>query len=127
MAQPSVRGLGTDLVDIERFRTVLARRRGLADRLFADDEQEYAAGQRDPVPSLAARFGAKEAVMKAMGVGLFAFPLREVEVVRDDDGAPALVLRGRAAELAGERGITGWHLSLSHTRELAMAVAVAIG
>jgi holo-[acyl-carrier protein] synthase len=127
MDHGSVRGLGTDLVDVERFRIALARRAGLADRLFAADEREYAAGQRDPVPSLAARFGAKEAVMKALGVGLFTFPWRDIEVLRDDDGVPSLRLHGKAATLADERGITTWHLSLSHTRELAMAVAVAVG
>jgi holo-[acyl-carrier protein] synthase len=127
MGDGAVRGLGTDLVDVERFRLALARRGALADRLFAADEREYAARQHDPVPSLAARFGAKEAVMKALGVGLFTFAWRDVEVVRDDDGAPSLRLHGKAAALADERGITGWHLSLSHTREVAMAVAVAVG
>ena len=123
----NVRGIGTDLVDIDRFRVALARRHGLADRLFGDHEREYAASQRDPAPSLAARFGAKEAVMKALGVGLFAFPLRDVEVVRGDDGAPHVHLHGRAAGIAEARGVTGWHLSLTHTGALAMAVAVAVG
>jgi holo-[acyl-carrier protein] synthase len=122
-----VRGLGTDLVEIERFRLALARRTTLSDRLFTDGEQEYAYGQHDPVHSLAARFGAKEAVMKALGAGLGAFRFREVEVVRDDSGAPALSLHGAAAALAAERGVLAWQLSLTHTDVTAMAVVLALG
>ena len=76
---------------------------------------------------LAARFAAKEAVMKALGVGLWTFKLRDVEVARHQSGAPELVLRGKATDLAERRGVTGWHLSLTHTDSMAMAVAIALG
>jgi holo-[acyl-carrier protein] synthase len=122
-----IRGLGTDLVEIARFRLALARRTSLSDRLFTEGEQEYAYGQHDPVQSLAARFGAKEATMKALGAGLGAFRFREVEVVRDDSGAPSLSLHGAAAELAHERGVHAWQLSLTHTDTTAMAVVLALG
>jgi holo-[acyl-carrier protein] synthase len=118
-------GLGTDLVDMERFRLALARRATLADRLFSDDERAYAFGQKDPAKSLAARFGAKEAVMKALGVGLWKFRFRDVEVVRAPSGAPSILLHGRAAELAAERGVRDWQLALTHTETIAMAVAIA--
>jgi holo-[acyl-carrier protein] synthase len=123
-----IRGLGTDLVEIERFRLALRRRASLSERLFTDAEQAYAFGHHDPVQRLAVRFGAKEAVMKALGAGLGAFAFREVEVVRDDDsGAPALALHGAAAALADERGVRAWHLSLTHTETTAMAVVLALG
>jgi holo-[acyl-carrier protein] synthase len=123
-----VLGLGTDLVEVDRFRRAVARRATLAERLFSDDERAYAMGQRDPVKSLAARFAAKEAVMKALGVGLGSFALRDVEVVRDDDsGSPTLRLRGRADALARERGVRAWLLSLTHTDATAMAVVIATG
>ena len=123
-----LRGLGTDLVEIERFRQALARRASLPDRLFTAGEQEYAFGQHDPVHSLAARFGAKEAVMKALGAGLGAFAFRDVEVVRDDDsGAPSLALHGAAAALADARGVRAWQVSLTHTDTTAMAVVLALG
>ena len=122
-----IRGLGTDLVEIARFRVALARRTSLSDRLFTEGEQEYAYGQHDPVQSLAARFGAKEATMKALGAGLGAFRFREVEVVRDDSGAPSLSLHGAAAELAQDRGVHAWQLSLTHTDTTAMAVVLALG
>jgi phosphopantetheine--protein transferase-like protein len=122
-----VRGLGTDLVEVERFRLAVHRRANLAQRLFTDGERAYADEQRDPVKSLAARFGAKEAVMKALGVGLGAFAFHDVEVVRDGDGAPSVMLHGAAADLAAERGVSAWQVSLSHTDATAMAVVIALG
>ncbi len=124
----AVLGLGTDLVEVERFRLAVSRRSSLTDRLFSDDEREYASSQHDPVKSLAARFAAKEAVMKALGVGLGSFALRDVEVVRDaDTGVPTLALHGRADALARAQGVTGWMISLTHTDATAMAVAIATG
>ena len=122
-----MRGLGTDLVEVERFRLAMRRRAALPERLFSDDERAYAFRQKDPAKSLAARFGAKEAVMKALGVGLWKFRFRDVEVVREKSGAPTLALRGRAAEIAAERGVVAWQLSLTHTNATAMAVAIALG
>ena len=119
-------GLGTDLVDVARFRLALERRAALPERLFSDDERAYAFRQKDPSKSLAARFGAKEAVMKAMGVGRWKFRFRDVEVVRAASGAPSISLTGRAAEMAAERRIATWHLSLTHTATTAMAVAIAL-
>jgi holo-[acyl-carrier protein] synthase len=123
----NVVGLGTDLVEIERFRLAVQRRARLPERLFSDDERSYAFRHRDPVPRLAARFAAKEAVMKALGVGLGAFKLRDVEVVRKRGGAPMVGLHGKAAVLADERGVGSWHLSLTHSESMAMAVAIAVG
>ncbi len=119
-------GIGIDAVEIDRFRTVLARRPRLARRLFTDGERDYGARCSDPAPRLAARFAAKEAVMKALGVGLGAFAFRDVEVVKAPSGAPSLSLTGRAADLAARRGVTSWHVSLTHSGLVAEAVAVAL-
>jgi holo-[acyl-carrier protein] synthase len=119
-------GLGIDSVDVPRFAQVLERRPALADRLFTAGEQQYAAGLANPVPTLAARFAAKEAVMKALGVGLGAFAFADVEVVRRDGGAPVLVVTGRAAALAAEQRVGAWHLSLTHTATVASAVVAAV-
>jgi holo-[acyl-carrier protein] synthase len=121
----SVIGVGIDAVDVDRFRTVLARRPRFADRVFTAAERAEAAGRHDPVPGLAARFAAKEAVMKSLSVGLGAFDFADVEVVRGEGGAPALRVGGRAAALAAVRAVAGWHISLTHTATVAMAVAVA--
>jgi holo-[acyl-carrier protein] synthase len=124
---PGVLGLGTDLVEVERMRGALARQPGLRTRLFTVDEWDYAARHRDPHPHLAARFAAKEAVMKALGRGMSSMGFAEIEVVRTSDGVPSVQLSGSAASIAMESGVTGWHLSLTHTDLMAQAVAIAIG
>ncbi len=120
-------GIGTDLVEVDRFRLALERRPRIAERLFSDAERAYAFRHGEPVPPLAARFAAKEAVMKALGVGLWKFALRDVEVVKHPSGQPELALHGKAAQLATARGVATWHLTLTHTDSMAMAVAVALG
>ncbi len=120
-----IRGIGVDAVDIERFRTSLARTPTMRGRLFTQIELDYVAPKLDPVPSLAARFAAREAVMKAMGLGLGAFGFHEVWVERADSGVPSLQITGRALELAVNRGITSWHLSLTHSDLIAIAYVVA--
>lgn len=118
-------GVGIDAVEVERFRGVLGRRRGFAERVFTTAERAEAAKRHDPVPGLAARFAAKEAVMKSLSVGLGAFDFGDVEVVRGEGGAPALTVTGKAAALAKARAVGGWHISLTHTASTAMAIAVA--
>lgn len=122
-----VRGVGVDAVDVARFRAVLARRPTVADRLFTDEERRYAEAARDPGPRYAVRFAAKEAALKAFGVGVGAADFRELEVVRAEGGAPGLVLRGRAAALAQRLGVARCHLSLTHTDLVAVATVVAEG
>jgi holo-[acyl-carrier protein] synthase len=118
-------GIGVDVVDIERFRTSLARTPSMRTRLFTPVELAYVEAQTDPVPSLAARFAAREGVMKALGLGLGAFGFHDVWVDRADSGAPHLEFTGRAAELAAEAGVTRWHLSLTHSDLVAVAYVVA--
>jgi len=118
-------GLGIDAVEVDRFRRALARTPRMVQRLFTDDERAYGARFADPAPRLAARFAAKEATMKALGVGLGAFDFRDVEVCSAPSGAPTLRLSGRAAALAGSRGVTAFHLSITHTDVVAEAVVAA--
>ena len=115
-------GVGIDLVDVERFAGVLARRPALAARLFSEQERRDA---RNRPERLAARFAAKEATWKALGVGLGSTRILDVEVHRSDSGAPILQLHGAAARLAAERGVASWHLSLTHSALTAGAVVIA--
>ena len=120
-------GVGIDAVEVPRFRKVAARTPGIIDRLFTDAERAYCERRKDPTERFAARFAAKEAVMKALGVGLGDIDFHDVEVVRHDTGAPSLEVRGRAMQLARDRGVTNWLVSLSHTEATAMAVVIAVG
>ncbi|MCU1362077.1 MAG: acpS [Ilumatobacteraceae bacterium] len=121
----TVRGIGVDAVDIERFRKSLARTPTMRTRLFTEHELAYVRPKADPVPSLAARFAAREAVMKALGVGLGAFGFHEVWVERASSGRPTLVVTGAALALADAAGVGHWHLSITHTDTLAIAYVVA--
>ncbi len=123
----TVVGIGLDVVEVARFRRSLARTPSIRQRLFTDAELNELAPRVDPVPSLAARFAAREAVMKALGLGLGAFGFHDVRVMARDSGQPELVVTGRAAELAAQRGVTEWHLSISHDGPVATAMVVAEG
>ena len=112
-------GVGIDLLEIERLERALARRPRLAQRLFTDAELAYAKARARPGQHLAARFCAKEAVAKALGLTGWAF--RDVEVVAAD-GAPSVRLTGAPAECAAGRDVS---VSLTHTRTTAGAVAIA--
>jgi len=123
----SVIGVGIDAVDVARMRRVLERRPGLSQRLFTEAERDYAARHGDVATRLSARYAAKEAAMKALGVGLGAFAFTDVAVHTAESGAPALVVTGAAAALALQRGVAVWHLSLSHTATTAVAIVLATG
>lgn len=115
-------GVGVDLIEISRLERALERRPRLAERVFSPGELAYAATRARPGRHLAARFAAKEAAVKALG--LTGLRLHEVEVTGGGDEAPALRLSGSAARLARESGIA-LDVSLTHSRELAAAVVVA--
>ena len=118
-------GVGVDVVDIERFRASLSRTPSMRERIFTPAELDHVATKSDPVMSLAARFAAREAVMKAMGLGLGAFGFHDASVRVDDSGAPHLIISGKAATHAKQRAIDTWHLSLAHDGGVATAMVVA--
>src|SRR5262245_7117485 len=107
--------VGIDLIEIERIERALERRPRLAERLFTEGELAYANDRARPGRHLAARFAAKEAVIKALGRGL---PPREIEVEAGEP--PRVRLTGRAAELARGANVA---VSLTHSRDLAAAIA----
>lgn len=125
MAVRGLIGIGLDTVEVDRFRRTLQRTPSIVDRLFTEGERVYAGSARDPAERLAVRFAAKEAAMKALGVGLGAIDWHDIEVVRAESGEPSLAVSGRASALAREQGVTSWSVSLSHTGSVAMAVVVA--
>jgi len=119
----TVAGVGIDLVDIDRFDRVKPRVR---ERLFTRAEAKYCILQRRPALHFAARFAAKEAVLKALGTGWSGgIAWSEVEIVREVHGAATVKLTGKAAARAKKLKIKGWHVSLTHTASTAAAVAIA--
>jgi holo-[acyl-carrier protein] synthase len=116
--------IGTDVVDLDRFRLALRRTPSMVERVFTDGERAYALRKKDPTERLAARFAVKEATMKALGVGLGAFKFFDVEVTKARTGEPSLHLSGRAVELAAARGITEWKVSITHSDLIALAVVL---
>jgi holo-[acyl-carrier protein] synthase len=118
----SAPGIGIDLIEIERLERALERRPALAERVFSAAELAHARRRRRPGRHLAARFAAKEAALKALGIG--GLRLHEVEVEGGEDEAPRLRLHGSAAESAATEGLE-LSVSLTHAREIAAAVVRA--
>ncbi|MCE2469997.1 MAG: holo-ACP synthase [Dehalococcoidia bacterium] len=114
--------VGVDIIEIERVAGTL-RRFGerFLERVYTPGEAAYCRGR---APQLAARFAAKEAVMKALGTGTHGVGWREIEVVRAPSGAPSVRLHGRAAARAASIGLERLALSLSHSRAYAVASVV---
>ncbi len=116
---------GIDLCEISRLREAVERHgERLLARIFTVTEREQCEGN---YASLAARFAAKEAVSKALGTGLGPIAFTDIEIVRGENREPILRLHGKAQEKANELYLTEWAISLSHTREYAMASVVAMG
>ena len=122
-------GLGTDLAEIDRIERSIARfgERFLS-RIYTEGEIAYCRRKKGSGESFAARFAAKEAGAKALGTGISrGVSWQEFEVRREPGQRPTLHLSGRAAVLAGRLGVTNISLSLTHSREMAMAVVVMEG
>lgn len=122
----TVTGIGLDTAEVERIRQLMARYEDrFVLRILTEGEIRYCAAQARPAESVAARWAAKEAFIKALGASRReTIGWREVEVVRPPNGAPTLALHGRAAAMAAALGIDVWHISLTHTREMASAVVM---
>lgn len=121
-----VRGIGVDIIEIERVKRALLRRPGLEKRLYTASEIAYCRQKADPYPSLAARFAAKEAVLKALGTGLRGCGWQEISVEVNSLGVPEIRLSGKAAGKAEALGISKIFLSLSHSKDYAVAYVLAI-
>ncbi len=115
---------GVDLIEIERFTSAYERyEQRLLQRLFTSTEL---AENGLNMASLAARFAAKEAVAKAFGTGIGRVAWHDIEICRGEAGEPILHLYGTARRLADEQHLDTWSISLSHTQNYAIALAVAI-
>ena len=122
-------GLGIDLVEVARIRELLTKHGDrFKERTFTAGEIAYCDSCADPAMHYAARFAAKEAAAKAIGTGLWAQGVdwKDLEVLRADSGKPSLVLHRAAKDHASAQGVTSCLISLTHTRELAMAQVILV-
>ena len=124
-----IAGIGSDLVEIDRIRTALARHgERFARRILSPAEWPDWASAHDPARLLAKRFAAKEAAAKALGTGFAqGVAFHTLEILSDAAGRPALTLHGPALARAEALGATSWHVSISHSRDTAAAVVVLEG
>jgi holo-[acyl-carrier protein] synthase len=114
--------VGIDVIEIARVRRTLARHpRRFLDRVYTPEEVAFCRGR---IPELAARFAAKEAVMKALGTGARGLAWREIEILPNDRGKPLVYLHGQAKTRAETIGLRGIDVSLTHSRDLAIAAVV---
>ncbi|MDE2386641.1 MAG: holo-ACP synthase [Actinomycetales bacterium] len=120
----TIKGVGVDLVDIARFEGQLASTNGLLERLFAADERETDA-QLKPA-TLAGKFAAKEAFIKAVGGGS-GMNWHDVRVIKEASGRPQLVVSGETAAICESAGIVRFHLSIAHDGGMAIAYVIAEG
>ena len=120
-------GLGVDVLEIERMRKIIARTPSFTRKMFSSAEVKYCESKPEPEIHFAARFAAKEAVLKALGVGFSqGVAYTDVEVKLKNGGAPETLLHGKAKEIAAQAGVIDIPLSISHTKTEAVCVAIAI-
>jgi holo-[acyl-carrier protein] synthase len=120
-------GIGIDIIEIDRIKKALEQPR-FVNRVFTEGEQRYCESRGvQRFASYAARFAAKEAVLKALGTGLSGGEWRQVEILPGCAGAPVVTLHGYYETLAKQRGVASIHISLTHAREYAAAQAVLWG
>jgi len=111
---------GIDIVDVEKFRAVLARNPGFADELFTEEERVYCLSRRNPTLHFAGRFAAKESYLKALGTGIDHI-FQEIEIRATNSGKPEIVIKGWAAKMAERRKIRQCTISISHASRYAVA------
>ncbi len=122
----TVVAIGVDVVDIDRMRRIVGRQPRFVERVFTEEERAYSERAADPAERFAARFAAKEAGLKALGVGLGGADFVDLAVGKLDSGEPVLDVSGRAQERASAVGIDSWLLTLSHSDTVACAVVVGL-
>ncbi|HEX6513501.1 MAG TPA: holo-ACP synthase [Chloroflexota bacterium] len=121
--QPPTPAVGVDVVEIPRIRQAAERFGGrFLDRVYTSAEQAYCRGR---APQLAGRFAAKEAVSKALGTGIRHIHWRNIEILPNKAGAPRVTLHGRAQQRFEALKLRSMEVSISHSRDNAVAVAIA--
>jgi len=123
-----IKGIGVDIVEIERFRRAVERRgRRFLEKIFTEEEMEYCFSMKDPYPHLAGRFCVKEAVLKSLGLGIgMGVKLKDIIVCLDKSGKPYINAGGSLRRFMNEISCSRIFVSISHSGEYAVAVAILI-
>ncbi|MBE3578928.1 MAG: holo-ACP synthase [Caldanaerobacter subterraneus] len=119
--------VGTDITEVERIKKILGKRPHFLERIFTEKEREFLRKKKNPWPHLAGFFSAKESVSKVLGTGIRGFSWQDIEIIHNEYGKPEVVLKGKAKAIAAEKGIKEIKLSISHTSDYAVSVAIAVG
>lgn len=120
-----IKGTGIDIIEVERIRSVMERDTGFRDKIFTPEEIRYCESKKNKYQHYAARFSAKEALMKAIGTGWrFGIRFADIEVFHNDLEQPQIRVSGKANELLSDLSISKIHVSLSHLKELATAIVI---
>ncbi|MFT9497308.1 holo-ACP synthase [Anaerosolibacter sp.] len=122
-----IRGIGIDIIEIERIDRAINRNNKFLDRVFTDKERAYFKEVNYSVTSIAGNFAAKEAAVKAIGTGVRGFRWSDIEIQRDSLGKPVIQLHNQAREMARQRGIDEILITISHSRDYAVAQSIAMG
>lgn len=117
-------GIGTDIVEVGRINKAIKRTPSFINKLFTKKEIEYFTSRQMRPEFVAGKFAAKESVAKALGTGFRKFGFRDIEIYKDEFGKPLVLLKGGAKEMAHKFGNYKIHLSISHSRENAIAYAI---
>jgi len=114
--------IGVDIIEIRRIRQAISRwGNSFLKRVYTNNELEYC---HNEAMRLAARFAAKEAVMKALGIGTKGIGWKDIEILLNSDGAPRIQLHGQAHKKSKELGITEFSVTLSHSKQYAIAFVI---
>lgn len=117
-------GVGVDIIEISRIKDAIEKNTLFIDKIYTENEIEYFKSRNFRPEYLAGRFAAKEAISKALGTGIFQYSMKDIEIDRNANGKPVVILKGKAKQIAQKFGEYKIHLSISHSRENAMAYAI---
>ncbi|WP_026883731.1 holo-ACP synthase [Clostridium akagii] len=117
-------GVGVDIIEISRIKDAIEKNNLFIDKIYTENEIEYFKSRNFRPEYLAGRFAAKEAISKALGTGIFQYSMKDIEIDRNANGKPVVILKGKAKQIAQKFGEYKIHLSISHSRENAMAYAI---
>ncbi|MDD3225164.1 MAG: holo-ACP synthase [Clostridium sp.] len=117
-------GVGIDIIEISRIKDAMEKNPMFLEKVYTKNEIDYIKSRNYRPEYAAGRFAAKEAVSKALGTGIFGISIRDIEVDRNANGKPLIVLRGKAKQIAQKNGNYKVHVSISHSRESAVAYAI---